>query len=825
LLSGFRALDLTDEKGFFCGLILARLGVDVIKVERPGGDTARKKGPFYHDIADSGKSLYWFAYNVGKRGITLNIESTEGQDIFRKLVKTADFIIESFPVDYLDRMNLGYQELRKINPRIILTSITPFGQTGPYKHYKSCDIVAMAMGGMMIICGEPDRPPLRLNPDHAYCMTGINAVLATLLAHHHRETISGKGQHVDVSMHDCIVKENNGWTMHWQFEKTVPKRMGAEDEIVGIRTRAIYPCKDGHVVWVFDVGHAGIRDNKAMTKWLKDEGIPGIMEQIDWDSFDAYSVPQEKIDAMMNQVLNLTPRHTKRELEDEAMRRGVRLSPVKNIREVLEYPPLVFKNFGIDVTHPELSASITYPGRLFLSNEVETNIKCRPPLIGEHNDQIYIGELGLSKGKGANLHQRTITPETALPEEPQVTKKMTLDGVKVLEWGTVQTGPAGTSFLSDFGAQVIKVESTLAPDMSRTFPPHVDGVSPLDSSAEFSVYNSGKMSITIDLKTSHGVELFKRLVAWADVVVQNYRPGAISKLGLGYEELRKIRPDIIMINASIAGQEGPGKDVIGLGQNTQALGGMTYLTGYPDGGPQKPTSNVPADVIGSTFVSIATLVALDYRRRTGKGQCIDVAQLDPMVFFFGPGVLDYTTNKRIQERIGNCDLYACPHGAFRCKGDDEWCAIAVFTEDEWKAFCRVIGNPDWTKHPRFATFESRKKNEDELERLVEEWTINHTPQEVMTMMQSRGVPAGVLQNIDDIMERDPQVKERRFFRRVKHPLIGEFMLRSWPFILSETTCEIRAAPLIGQDNHRIITEILGMSEDEFVELVNSKVLI
>jgi benzylsuccinate CoA-transferase BbsF subunit len=252
---------------------------------------------------------------------------------------------------------------------------------------------------------------------------------------------------------------------------------------------------------------------------------------------------------------------------------------------------------------------------------------------------------------------------------------------------------------------------------------------------------------------------------------------------------------------------------------------MTYLTGYPDGGPQKPTSNVPADVIGSTFVSIATLIALDYRRRTGNGPHIDVAQLDPMVFFFGPGVLDYTTNKRIQERIGNCDLYACPHGAFRCKGDDEWCAIAVFTEDEWKAFCRVIGNPDWTKHPEFATFESRKKSEDQLERLVEEWTINHTPQEVMTIMQSRGVPAGMLQNIDDIIERDPQVKERRFFRQVKHPIIGEFMLRSWPFILSETTCEIRAAPLIGQDNHRIITEILGMSEDEFVELVNSKVLI
>jgi len=824
LLRRFRALDLTDEQGFFCGLILARLGVDVIKVERPGGDAARIKGPFYHDIPDREKSLYWFAHNVGKRGITLNIESPKGQDIFRKLANTADFIIESFPVDYLDSIKLGYRELKSINPRIILTSITPFGQTGPYKHYKSCDIVAMAMGGMMILCGEPDRPPLRLNPDHAYCMTGINAVLATMLAHNYRETISGKGQHVDVSMHDCIVRENNGWTMHWQFEKTVPKRMGAFDELAGIRTQVIYPCKDGHVVWVFDVGHAGIKDNKAMTKWLRDEKIPGIMEQIDWDSFDAYSVPPEKIDRIMNQVLSLTPRYSKRQLEDEAMKRGVRLSPVKNIAEVLTYPPLIFRNFGIDVTHPELSDSITYPGRLFLSNEIETNIKYRPPLIGEHNEQIY-NDLGLLKEKKNVGDQVSVVQETTLPEEPHKIKKMTLDGVKVLEWGNVQTAPAGTSCLCDFGAQVIKVESSLSPDMTRIFPPHVEGVPLLDSGAEFSVYNSGKMSITIDLKTPPGVELFKRLVAWADLVVQNYRPGAMNKLGLGYEELRKIKPDIIMINASIAGQEGPGKDIIGFGQNTQALGGMTYLTGYPHGGPQKPTSNVPADIIGSTFVAIAALTALDFKRNTGKGQCIDLTQLEPMVFFFGPGVLDYNINKRIQERIGNSDPYACPHGAFRCKGKDAWCTIAVFTRDEWKAFCRVIGNPDWTNDPIFATLEMRKKNEDELNRLVEEWTIKHTPQDVMTMMQDNGVPAGVVQNIDDLIERDPQVKERRFFRKVKHPLIGEFMLRSWPFILPETPCEIRAAPLIGQDNHRIVTEILGMSEDEFLELKNSKVLI
>ncbi|MBI2854081.1 MAG: CoA transferase [Chloroflexi bacterium] len=399
-----------------------------------------------------------------------------------------------------------------------------------------------------------------------------------------------------------------------------------------------------------------------------------------------------------------------------------------------------------------------------------------------------------------------------------------LKGLKVLEWGIAQFAPAATRCLSDFGAQVIKIESTETPDVLRQLQPQVKGLPPLDNAPGFTHFNTGKMSLTLDLSQPRGVDIFKRLAVWADIVVQNQRPGAMEKLGLGYEDLKKLKPDIIMVNGSVAGQEGPGKKVRGWGFHTSAISGVTFLTGYPGKEPLFPGWNVPADVLGSLFLTIACLAALRYKARTGKGQCIDATQLEPMVHILGASLLDLTANGRPQERIGNRHPYASPHGAFRCKGDDQWCTIAVFSDEEWRAFCEVLGNPAWTREAAFATLESRKKNEDELEKKVEEWTLNYPPQEVMDRLQSKGVPAGKVQRINEIMTIDPQVKQRGVYREVNHPLIGRFLAPAWPFILSETPCEIRHGPLIGQDNNRIITEILGMSDAELVELVNSKVL-
>jgi benzylsuccinate CoA-transferase BbsF subunit len=403
--------------------------------------------------------------------------------------------------------------------------------------------------------------------------------------------------------------------------------------------------------------------------------------------------------------------------------------------------------------------------------------------------------------------------------------KLPFSGVKVLEWATALTGPWSTRCLADYGAEVIKVESINAADTGRLTLPYKDNIPGHDRAPRFSIANTGKKSLTLDIKKPRGKEIFLELIAWADILLQNKRPGALKELSLGYEELRKVKKDIILVDISIMGQDGPlvGK-VGGWGNNSMAQSGQFYYYRFPENEPNVAGFNATTDAVAPLYIAMASIAALDYKRKTGKGQHIDICQMEPIVHFLGPAILDYTVNGRIPSPVGNRSLYSAPHNAFRCHGDDKWCVIVVSTDDEWKRFCNVVGNPEWTKSSHFATFSRRKENEDELEELISTWTINHTPREVMTMMQEAGVPAGIVQNAEDIVEYDPQVKAREFFPRRSHPVIGEFMHERWPFILSETPGEIRSFPCLGEHNYYVCTDILGMKPEEFVELINSGVM-
>jgi benzylsuccinate CoA-transferase BbsE subunit len=409
LLSGYRALDLTDRKGFFCGKILAELGVDVIKIEKPGGDPARNVGPFYKDDINPEKSLYWFAYNESKRGITLNIEVPKGQEIFKKLAETADFVIESFPVGYMLELGLAYQQLKKINRRIIVTSITPYGQSGEWRGWKGTDLTLMATGSIMILTGESDGVPVRLNPDHAYCLAGSNAALATLVAHYYRET-SGLGQHVDVSIHECVVRENYHYLEAGQEIRGLPlpqrtgtRMMAAE----GLYIHSIWPCKDGYVTWAFLGGAAGAPDNRRISQWMDDEGLPGgIPTDTDWENLDFSKIDQDYVDKMEDRVAKFFMKHSKHELEEEAVRRGVRIWAVNDMQDILNHKQLDFRRFFKNMEHPNLGATIKYPGYLFETTEGDKAcIRFPAPLIGEHNKQIYQDELGLSGQEIKELKQ------------------------------------------------------------------------------------------------------------------------------------------------------------------------------------------------------------------------------------------------------------------------------------------------------------------------------------------------------------------------------------------------------------------------------------
>jgi len=408
MLSGLRALDLTNESGFFCGKILAEFGVDVIKVEPPGGDTARHHGPFYKDTPDPEKSLYWFAFNDSKRGITLNIEAPEGQDIFKKLVKKADFVLESFPPGHLDRLGLGYRQLSAINPGLIMTAITPFGQTGPYKDYQGTDLIIMAMGGVMSLTGKPDGIPCRLSPDHAYCLGGTNAALATMIAYYYRSW-SGEGQYIDVALSECAVRENyNEVPISWEFRRYNAGRHGDIMFRYGVNTRTIWPCQDGYVTWTLFGGTIGASENKQLSKWLDEEGLLGDLKDIDWDQFGFDGITQEKINRIEKPVMELLKRYTKKEIEGESLERGLRISAVNDVRDLFENIQLKFREYWEDIEHPELGITAHYPGHLFISNETKVGPRFRAPLIGEHNREIYADELGLDRDAMAGLKQKGV---------------------------------------------------------------------------------------------------------------------------------------------------------------------------------------------------------------------------------------------------------------------------------------------------------------------------------------------------------------------------------------------------------------------------------
>jgi crotonobetainyl-CoA:carnitine CoA-transferase CaiB-like acyl-CoA transferase len=407
LLKPYRVLDLSDEKGFLCGKLLGDFGADVIKVERPGGDPSRRTGPFSHDISDPEKSLFWFAYNTSKRGMTLNIETAEGKDIFKRLVKTADFVIETFPPGHLDSLGLGYSALSEINPRVILTSITPFGQSGPYKYYKSSDLVAWATGGLLYICGDPDRAPVRCNAEVAYCQSGLQAALGTILAHQHREQ-SGEGQHVDVSLQECVVSTLWHTQDYWGVNKVIARRWGQYLERSQMKRRSEYRCQDGHVSWQIITYKTGWR-TRALVEWMDSQSMASDeLKKVKWEEIDVNDVSQEQMSAWEEEFARFFLAHTKAELSEEAVKRGVLLMPCNTTKDCLESGQLAARDFWTEVEHPELGTSITYPGSPFKLDQAEWGISRRAPLIGEHNQQIYEQELGFPREKLAVLKQRNV---------------------------------------------------------------------------------------------------------------------------------------------------------------------------------------------------------------------------------------------------------------------------------------------------------------------------------------------------------------------------------------------------------------------------------
>lgn len=396
--------------------------------------------------------------------------------------------------------------------------------------------------------------------------------------------------------------------------------------------------------------------------------------------------------------------------------------------------------------------------------------------------------------------------------------KEVFQGLKVLDLSWAIAGPWTVKYLADHGATVVHLESIHHPDIIRTSPPFKDRKPGVDSSFYFVNYHCNKYGVSLNMNHPCAREIIRKLISWADVLVENFTPGVMQRWRLSYEEVKEMKPDIIMLSSSQLGQTGSLATMPGTGVQLTAYAGFNRLTGWEGRDPCVLYGGY-TDCPAGRFGAVALIAALLYRRRTGKGMYVDLSQYEAGLHLLAPVLMDYQINGRIAVRKGNRHQFVAPHGIYPCQGDDCWCAITVFTDEQWESLCRAMGDPEWSRALRFSTFSKRKENEDELNHLISGWTSTLTAEEVMFKLQKVGVPAGIVQKGEDLYK-DPQLKQFGYFWEVDHPIIGKNQLEAQAFNLSKSPRKLRMpAPCMGEHTECVCREILKLSDEEFVGLI------
>ena len=818
-LAGLRVLEMGNGlAGGFGPTILADFGAEVIKVEHPQkGDILRNLPPFYKD-----KSLWWVVDGRNKKSITIDISKSAGQNIIRDLVAVVDVVVESFRPGTLDAWKLGYEELKRINPKIILVSVSAFGQDGPYRDRPGYDMVASAMSGLSYLTGYEGGAPLRTGVSAGAYIAGLFNGLATLLAIYHRKK-TGMGQWIDVAMYEALFR---------LYENNVPlfDKLGLVKERTGNRFLFVAPIdtfetSDGN--WVFlgaPIDHIFARLAKAI----------GREELIVDDRFKDNESRCKNTDAINNILRDWVKDHLLAEVLSIMEENEVPVGPIYSIDNIFSDAHYIARGNIIEVEDPDIGKakmqgisphfSLT-PGRVRWSG---------PPL-GCHNQEIFCDLLGYSPEQIETLFREQIVIPFPIPKDNKRVSNGTnkgviskdkelgkgenglrrpLEGIRILDLGSSGAGPIGTTILGEFGAEVIKVEEPTGKKML------LRNVGPFykDSGFFWTVEGRGKKSITLNLKSKEGQEMVKRLVKISDIVLTDFRAGVLEKWNLGYDELQKINPRIILIRVTTFGETGPyrykpGYDIVGLG-----AGGFVYLTGEPDAPPIRP-GLILGDYITAITNALATMIALYYRdvEETGTGQWVDISLYESIFRLLEYTVVAYDKLGIIRSRNGSHYMNIAPAGHFKTK-DGCWVAIEAPTDKFFERLSRVIGREDLPNDPQYQDMKGRVENADMLHALIAKWVGGYNLDEVVEIMVNAGVPVSPINNVKDIFN-DPHYKARRAIIEVEDPVMGPVKVQGvFPRFSSMPEYIIKGAPMLGQHNHEIYTEVLGYSVEEMAGL-------
>ena len=849
-------------------MLLAGLGADVVKVEPPGGSPTRRIGPYYGDVEDPERSLFFWQYNRGKRSVVLDLDQPDQRARFEDLLSTADVFLESSPTGYLEARNLGQATLRSRFPSLILARVSHFGGTGPWANFKSSDLVHLALGGVMMNCGyDPrpdgtyDLPPIAPQMWHAYHATGDQLVIAILSALLYRWR-TGQGQCLSVAVHEAVAKVNEGTDlMSWILRRAPFFRQVCRHSAERVTPhQTIGHTKDGR--WMMMMGAGSARGG--------DEGVArllatyGVASDLPTDPSDARPstgrpIPGTPAPDSAVRVMDEVQRFWRRFVYDEVPWReaqeeyGLQWSPLRKPHENAADAHWRARKTFTDIEHPEVGCRLPYVTSKWISDQMPWLPGRRAPLLNEDAETVFRQratvewrrEPGVSATRPvSHLKSSAETPVTGARRLSARGKPFVLDGVRVFDFSWFLASAGGTRFLTALGAEVIKVEWKTAPDTRLAAMPPVGGRTArekatvplearndIDMGGQFNNKNPGKRGISLNVRHPKGLAIARRLIATSDIVAEGFSPGVLERWGLGYDVLRSIKPDIIYARQSGWGAQGVYGRLRATGPIAQSFTGLSEMSGLPEPAMPAGWGWSYLDWIGAYSFALALVSALYHRARTGEGQMVESSQCEAGLFVTGTSILDWAANGRVWSRYGNRSPYqpAAPHGAFPCAGIDRWVAIACFTQDEWLALVQVAGRPEWASNPRFRTLTDRLGNQDALEVSVGQWTCALDAYDVMNRLQAAGVPAGVCQTPEDRYEHDPQLAALEWLVEVTGTEIGRWPVYEVPVKMSESPFYSpgaigRGAPGYGEDNVYVYGELLGMSETEIAALADEGVI-
>ncbi len=784
-LKGFRALDLTGLSGQLCGRILSDLGMEVIKIEPRGGDPVRNLGPFI--TAPGGKRLSTvFAHlNAGKASKVLDLDKETGQLAFKKMVENTDVVLESFEPGELDRRRLGYVHLAAINPGLVMASITAFGQSGPKKSFVYNDLVALAESGFLYISGDPSLPPCRPPETQAFYFASLFAAAGVLAALYRRQR-TGQGDYVDATMQETLATHEHIIRLYAN-EQQILKRAGSQHGSVA--PARIFSCKDGFVYLYVTRQHW-----KLFLEVWKDH--PTQFDGKDWLNNLYRRAHADQLNAALEAFL---AGYTMAEITEVLQAQGIPCVPVNTPLGFVTDEHVRSRGFMASVDHADFG---------------KTQQAALPFVI--NGGRLPVGSVPSLDSWGSTSSPAALTPKDGTADKQKsFGSGAPLEGMRIVSFDHVLAGPYGTTILAELGADVIKVESSKGGmDPFRFFGTGEDP----NLSPRFLEFNRNKRSFTVNLKHPKGQGVLHDLVAKADVVLDNYSVDVVGRIGLAYDQLCKVKPDIVNLRMPGLGTTGPKRHYSTVGVNITSFTGLTYMWNHP-GNTHPPigSQTVYPDYVSGVLCAIIIISGVLYRDRHGKGAFIDLGQSEATAFMIGASLIQATATGKDPEPIGNGSFSVAPHDCYLCRGEDRWCVIAAENDKQWSALAQIIGG-ELEQDKRFKTNADRLTNRAALNDAVAAWTRARDRFEIRDLLQSAGVPCGVVQTGEDLCN-DPQLKARGFVVAVENPRLGRVVLPNFPLQFKNSQLTRRwEFPVLGRDTEAVLRDVVGYSSESIAAL-------